>query len=238
MLPSVVSGEVIVAVRQQLQAQFPSTTAGFLRSDSLSTAEAAIDDLLDRPGDVFKGPYLSFGLPFRKAPDLETLPFKHLSIPYTPYLHQMKSFQRLTGPSPQPTLVATGTGSGKTECFMYPLLEHCAAVKAPGIKALVIYPMNALAQDQARRFAEEIHGQEGLKGKVTVGLYTGDSKRGRTTMSADSVITDRDAQQKNPPDILLTNYKMLDFLMIRPKDRKLWRHNESGMLRYLSLIHI
>ncbi len=233
MLPSVVSREVMEAVYQQLKAQFPSTTAGFLRAADNEVAEAAIDDLLDRPGDVFKGPYLSFGLPFRKAADNESLPFQHLSIPYVPYLHQMKAFKRLTGASPQPTLVATGTGSGKTECFMYPLLDHCAATKAPGVKALIIYPMNALAQDQARRFAEEVHSQEGLRGKVTVGLYTGDSSRGRTTMSADSVITDRDAQQKNPPDILLTNYKMLDFLLLRPKDRKLWRHNEPGMLRYL-----
>ena len=233
MLPSVVSREVMEAVQQQLKAQFPSTTAGFLRNDNSASVKAAIDDLLDRPGDVFKGPYLSFGLPFRKAAESDVLPFQHLSIPYTPYLHQMKAFQRLTGPSPQPTLVATGTGSGKTECFMYPLLDHCAATKAPGVKALIIYPMNALAQDQARRFAEEVHAQDGLRGKVTVGLYTGDSSRGRTVMSADSVITDRDTQQKNPPDILLTNYRMLDFLLIRPKDRKLWRHNEPGMLRYL-----
>ena len=233
MLPSVVSREVMEAVRQQLRAQFPSTTSGFLTIDDAGQHEAAIEELLKRDGGIFKGPYLSFGLPFRKMADDQTLPFRHVRIDYTPYTHQMKAFQRLTGHAPQPTLVATGTGSGKTECFMYPLLEHCAATTAPGIKALVIYPMNALAQDQARRFAEEVHNQEGLRGKVTVGLYTGDSSRGRTVMSADSVIADRDTLQRNPPDILLTNYKMLDFLLIRPKDRELWRHNEAGMLRYL-----
>ena len=117
---------------------------------------------------------------------------------------------------------------------MYPLLEHCAASAAPGVKALIIYPMNALATDQARRFAAEVHGQKGLKGKVSVGLYTGDGGKGGTTgMSASSVITSRAAQQQNPPDILLTNYKMLDFLLLRPKDRELWRHNEPGILRYL-----
>ena len=53
-------------------------------------------------------------------------------------------------------LVATGTGSGKTECFLYPVLDHCVRAKSAGeqgIKALVIYPMNALATDQARRIA-------------------------------------------------------------------------------------
>ena len=146
----------------------------------------------------------------------------------------MRAFKRLTGAAPQPTLVATGTGSGKTECFMYPLLDHCAANSARGVKALIIYPMNALAQDQARRFAKEIYEQENLKGKVSVGLYTGDGGTGGTTgMSAKAVITNRGTQQENPPDILLTNYKMLDFLLLRPRDRKLWRYNDPGTLRYL-----
>ena len=230
MLPSVISKEIIAAVQQQLSAQFPSTTAGFANADEGN----AIDQLIERPDEVFKGPYLSFGLPFRKAEGDAALPFTRIDLPYTPYRHQMRAFQRLTGAAPQPTLVATGTGSGKTECFMYPLLEHCANSTQPGVKALIIYPMNALATDQARRFAREVHEQKGLRGKVSVGLYTGDGSKGGTTgMTAHSVITSRDAQQKNPPDILLTNYKMLDFLLLRPKDRELWQHNEPGVLRYL-----
>ena len=230
MFPSVVSREIISAVRRQLSAQFPSTTDGFGSTDGSS----AIDQLLQRPDEVFKGPYLSFGLPFRTAPEDEVLPFRNISFGFSPYLHQMRAFKRLTGAAPQPTLVATGTGSGKTECFMYPLLDHCAANSARGVKALIIYPMNALAQDQARRFAKEIYEQENLKGKVSVGLYTGDGGTGGTTgMSAKAVITNRGTQQENPPDILLTNYKMLDFLLLRPRDRKLWRYNDPGTLRYL-----
>jgi len=52
-------------------------------------------------------------------------------------------------------------------------------------------------------------------------------------MSADSVITCKVTQRDNPPDILLTNYKMLDYLLIRPRDRDLWRFNEPGDLRFL-----
>ena len=47
---------------------------------------------------------------------------------FTPYVHQVQAFQRLTtadGHTPLPTLVTTGTGSGKTECFLYPILDHC-----------------------------------------------------------------------------------------------------------------
>src|SRR5690606_10604197 len=106
----------------------------------------------------------------------------------------------------QPTLVATGTGSGKTECFMYPILEHCAEHPGPGVKAIVIYPMNALAQDQARRFAEEIHKRESLRGRIRVGLFTGDSETTRfKTMTSNSVITCKVTQRERPPDILLTN---------------------------------
>ena len=72
------------------------------------------------------------------------------------------SFERLTtqdGHSPQPTLITTGTGSGKTECFLYPILDHCYARRGePGIKAIILYPMNALASDQARRLARQIPG--------------------------------------------------------------------------------
>jgi DEAD/DEAH box helicase domain-containing protein len=54
-----------------------------------------------------------------------------------------------------------------------------------------------------------------------------------TRMTPESVITDRDTMRKNPPDILLTNYKMLDYLMLRPKDRKLWEKNSPQTLRYV-----
>jgi DEAD/DEAH box helicase domain-containing protein len=76
---------------------------------------------------------------------------------FRPYMHQVRSFERLSslvGRVPKPTLVTTGTGSGKTECFLYPILDHCFRLKGePGIKAILIYPMNALATDQARRLA-------------------------------------------------------------------------------------
>jgi DEAD/DEAH box helicase domain-containing protein len=52
-------------------------------------------------------------------------------------------------------------------------------------------------------------------------------------MGPDSVITDKETLRSAPPDILLTNYKMLDYLLLRPRDRALWRHNEADTLRYL-----
>src|SRR5438094_119044 len=52
-------------------------------------------------------------------------------------------------------------------------------------------------------------------------------------MTPESVITDRDTMRRHPPDILLTNYKMLDYLIIRPRDRQLWDHNGPTTLRYV-----
>ncbi|MGH6649445.1 DEAD/DEAH box helicase, partial [Aquabacterium sp.] len=134
--------------------------------------------------------------------------------------------------------MATGTGSGKTECFLFPLLDHCAQARVAGeagIKALVIYPMNALATDQARRIAALVAQVPAFAG-LRVGLYVGGNagKPGEgMVMTPTSVITDRDTMRKHPPDILLTNYKMLDYLMLRPKDRQLWAQNEPTTLRYV-----
>jgi len=67
--------------------------------------------------------------------------------------------------------VATGTGSGKTEAFMYPILDYCYKNRdKKGIKAIIIYPMNALATDQAKRFAKIIFDIEALNG-IRMGLY-------------------------------------------------------------------
>ncbi|MDZ7753848.1 MAG: DEAD/DEAH box helicase [Gammaproteobacteria bacterium] len=230
MLPSVVASELQDAIRRFLQATFPMTTPGFRRDDG----STMLDDLLADPRALFRGPYLSLGLPFRRMGEGDELPFEYLELSFTPYRHQQRAFQRLCGPSPHSTLVATGTGSGKTECFMLPILDYCAGQKGQGVKAIVIYPMNALATDQARRFAREIHNRQGLRGKVSVGLYVGDQERTpRKTMAPDDVITCKETLREYPPDILLTNYKMLDFLLMRPRDQRLWRFNEPGRLRYL-----
>tara|TARA_R110001599_G_scaffold351706_3_gene584329 strand:+ start:4142 stop:10579 length:6438 start_codon:yes stop_codon:yes gene_type:complete len=230
MLPSTVATQIRQGLRRFLEASFPMTTTGFKRDDG----RTMLDDFLAEDTNLFRGPYLSLGLPFRRAQADAAGLFQQLTLPFTPYQHQLLAFQRLTGAQPRSTLVATGTGSGKTECFFYPLLDHCATQKTKGIKAIIVYPMNALATDQARRFAKEVWGRAEIRGRVSVGLYVGDSQSSPCkSMQADSVITCKETLRAHPPDILLTNYKMLDFLLMRPKDQPLWRHNEPGTLRYL-----
>ena len=116
--------------------------------------------------------------------------------------------------------------------------------------------MNALAADQAGRFAEEVFSRpelhqgagDGRKARVRIGLYTGRSNPAEGGAADDSAvkemratgdtyfhITDHEAMQEEPPDILLTNYKMLDYLLLRPKDQRIWRFNDPGRLRFLVL---
>ncbi len=109
--------------------------------------------------------------------------------------------------------------------------------------------MNALAADQEKRFAEAVLTDPALKAAgIRVGNYTGRYDPADPGAGADSGtkelgrkegryhgISSHAKQLENPPDILLTNYKMLDFLLMRPQDQKLWRFNESGELQYLVL---
>lgn len=184
-------------------------------------------------GEAFiKGPYVSINLPFAKSTERKDF-FSGFETEHSPFVHQQQAWTSLrSGGAEKSTIVATGTGSGKTECFLYPLLDHCQRNPAPGIKAIVIYPMNALAGDQAKRFAEVIHSTPGLKGKVRVGLFVG-GESDEKYMGEKQVITCKNTLRKSPPDILLTNYKMLDFLLMRPKDQVLWKHNTPDLLKYL-----
>ncbi|MEC4812791.1 MAG: DEAD/DEAH box helicase [Scytonema sp. PMC 1069.18] len=213
------------------------------------TVTQAFEKFLQDPEQgLFKGPWVQLRRPFRLVNKPYTPPFD-LTLSFLPFRHQSVAWRRLTSKNhkPEPTLITTGTGSGKTECFLYPLLDHCLRAKQTGhrgIKAIVLYPMNALATDQERRFAKAICENPALKkAGIRVGTYTGrydpsdptSQDSGTTNMGKDHGITNHETQLENPPDILLTNYKMLDFLLLRPQDQKLWRYNQPSTLQYLVL---
>ena len=230
MLPSVVASELEQVAADAISTAFHPTTPGFA---------GLIDRFLADRERLLKGPYVSVSLPFQQGSGRDWFP--QIPLPFPPYLHQEKAFLRLSSASPLNTLVATGTGSGKTECFLLPLLDHCRqehAQRSRGIKAILIYPMNVLATDQARRIAQLIHSTPALAG-LRAGLYIGASDDTPTAaMSATSVITDKAALHKAPPDILLTNYKQLDYLLLKPEVQGLWAHNGRladgrSTLRYL-----
>ena len=203
---------------------------------------ALTEFLSDREHGIFKGPYLRLRLPFRAASD-GWQSILGWDIGLTPYGHQVAAFARLSSaelgpdkPRPLPTLITTGTGSGKTEAFLYPILDHVLRARRDGVtgmKALILYPMNALANDQAKRLADLLTTRDELAG-ITAALYTGQEGPQRTKVSADGLITDRVIIRDEAPDILLTNYKMLDQLLLRYEDRILWPQSAAS-LQYLVL---
>src|SRR5690554_361741 len=231
MLPSLIAREIKTELENFLLSSFPVSTAGFQGRDGSGLMEHFLQDP-NNPDNLLKGPWLEIKLPFRTASSEMESPLTHVSLGFAPYMHQQRAFERLATAQPLSTLVATGTGSGKTECFLYPILNYCLQERRKGIKAIIVYPMNALATDQARRFAKEVAG---LSPQLTVGMFTGDGGSDSRVMGPNQVITNQDTLRDNPPDILLTNYKMLDFLLMRPKDQRLWRHNlnTQDLLRYL-----
>ncbi len=190
---------------------------------------ALAEFLEDATDGIFKGPYVRLRLPFAEAAPTwgQCLDWKP---PFPPYRHQAEAYRRLTSkdlgaekPRPLPTIVTTGTGSGKTEAFLHPILDHVRRARErgeAGMKALILYPMNALADDQAGRLIQLLTNDPALS-RVTAGLYTGDAREGqagegRTRVTPEGLITNRSILRDDPPDILLTNYKMLDQLLLRP----------------------
>jgi superfamily II DNA/RNA helicase len=140
-------------------------------------------------------------------------------------------------------VIATGTGSGKTECFLYPILNHLFAemengtLSQKGVRALLLYPMNALANDQIARLREIAR----VFPEITFGRYTGETEQEyekarkkhliyHTQAPLENELISRDQMQENPPHILFTNYAMLEYLLIRPNDSRLFTGGKWGFL--------
>ncbi|MEU0917215.1 DEAD/DEAH box helicase [Streptomyces cyaneofuscatus] len=203
--------------------EYLTTTFALAEPDT----QRALTEFLTDPADgLFRGPYHRLRRPFRAAEDGWQQHLDWYKGGFRPYAHQAEAFARLTtkgGNVPQPTLVTTGTGSGKTEAFLVPVIDHCRRSKAAGkhgIKAVLLYPMNALAGDQADRIGELLE-DERLR-DVTAGLYIGEASSTKNGSPYGRVAVDRAEIRRNPPDILITNYKMLDLLLQRQQDAPLW----------------
>ncbi|MEU3046949.1 DEAD/DEAH box helicase [Streptomyces sp. NPDC006984] len=203
--------------------EYLTTTFALAEPD---TQEALTDFLTDPADGIFRGPYHRIRRPFRAAEDGWQRHLDWYKGDFWPYAHQAEAFARLTtkdGHVPQPTLVTTGTGSGKTESFLVPIIDHCRRAKAAGrhgVKAVLLYPMNALAGDQADRIGKLLTDER--LADVTAGLFIGEASSTTNGSPYGRVAVDRAEIRRNPPDILITNYKMLDLLLQRQQDAPLW----------------
>ena len=125
-------------------------------------------------------------------------------------------------------VLTTGTGSGKSLAYIVPIVDHVLRRgSGRGIQAIVVYPMNALANSQAGELEKFLsHGYPDGRGPVRFRRYTGqDSDDERQAIMAD------------PPDVLLTNYVMLELLLTRPYERKLVEHAKGLGFLVLDELH-
>ncbi|MDA8351466.1 MAG: DEAD/DEAH box helicase [Pseudomonadota bacterium] len=135
-------------------------------------------------------------------------------------------------------LVTSGTGSGKTECFMVPMLDGLlrdpAKGRLAGVRAIIIYPLNALIESQRERLAA---WTEALRHRVSFALYNGltpETPRRVTRPLAGAELGDRRTIRDSPPAILVTNVTMLEYLLLRAQDRSILERSQ-GLLRWIVL---
>lgn len=146
------------------------------------------------------------------------------------YKHQIESIAKAHGG--QSYVVTTGTGSGKSLSFFIPIIDRILRAKDAGeqarTRAIVIYPMNALANSQLEGLEKFLRNWEEGKRPFTVARYTGQESSGERSDIAN-----------NPPDILLTNFMMLEYLLTRfdDNDRQVVSHCEGLEFLVLDELH-
>ena len=141
-----------------------------------------------------------------------------------PYEHQLKSWTTLASKDPRSLVVTSGTGSGKTECFLVPLLDdlYRREERAIGVEAIMLYPLNALIASQRERLDA---WTAPARGKVRYCLYNGDlpeeasarDRRAAESTAPQCVATRKDLRH-SPPPILVTNLTMLEYMLVRRND--------------------
>ncbi|MBU2115364.1 MAG: DEAD/DEAH box helicase [Gammaproteobacteria bacterium] len=148
-----------------------------------------------------------------------------------PYIHQLEAWRVLNQEKPRSTVVTSGTGSGKTECFLVPLLNDLAKqVKQQdspliGVQAIMLYPLNALINSQQERLSAWTRG---FDGKIRYALYTGETENTAPPKATKAFKTNkpekveyREDIRNAPPPILVTNSTILEYMLVRPIDREI-----------------
>lgn len=285
-------------LKEYLETQYPITNpeiqkkrSELLKKDNLLSTSPFIESTpVYKPGKV----YSKMVIPKESQEIMEELSLLNVGVFPAPYEHQQKAMEYFLNDS-KDIIVSTGTGSGKTESFLHPMLNklYIEARNKPksfekrAIRALILYPMNALVNDQMSRL-RLLYGDDRVKNifkeksgrPITFGMYTSRTPyagqqnyskdrthldplldyylkideenpklaqemkdRGRwiakdlfrfknskikktkdayKTSKNDAELFTRHEMQQNSPDILVTNYSMLEYMLMRPIERKIW----------------
>lgn len=199
-----------------------------------------IEKLLNGGYELVKGPYLQISDNYKKGKSVgeftgsllskEFLKLNSEKLPMDMklYEHQINALKNIIEKD-RSTVVSTGTGSGKTESFLIPILDYLmkevesGKIEEKGVRAMLIYPMNALVNDQIARLKDLLCNYT----DITFGFFTGDThgmesdddyKRKYNSDPSVNEIFLRSEMRESPPNILITNYAMLEHILIRPEN--------------------
>lgn len=228
------------------------------------------EELKKMKDSLYKGPFLCSSLPFQPSLSLNEYVHKegfHMHEKFLElggidkikdrklYWHQAQAIKKIEGEGIQNqkrnVVITTGTGSGKTECFMYPILDSLIKEiesneeghDKAGIRAIFLFPMNALINDQIDRVREFLSGYT----KIKFGFFTGETPEKDLDEASnkfmamygkplsDNELLTREQMRNNPPHILFTNYSMLEYLLLRPQDSALISKDALKYWKYVVL---
>ncbi len=206
---------------------------------------------------LFKGPYVDMSFPFERGHNLDYLiehgivcksfrKLEEIDFKRPLYAHQEEAIKLIK--KGRSAIITTGTGSGKTESFLYPILNELLfdvenGNREVGVRAIFLYPMNALVNDQIDRIRRILKNCP----DITFGFFTGETPENATANTrlklgqANDVIipenelVSRAEIRENPPHLLFTNYSMLEYLLIRPNDYSIFETSRLNNWKYVVL---
>jgi ATP-dependent helicase YprA (DUF1998 family) len=219
-----------------------------------ATLNAALRSRLGGPagseGSVLSEPFLEGAFPWLPYPaGWDGLPDGLLhhrtlevlqSVSRPPYQHQLEAWCHLCRDDPSSVIVSSGTGSGKTECFLTPILDRLVRqsdggeTRLEGVRALMLYPLNALISSQEERLSRWL---EPFGGALRYALYNGETPEDAPTSGERRLpwkVDNRRALRNSPPPMLVTNVTMLEYMLIRQKDASIL-HKSQDTLDFIVL---
>lgn len=293
-----ISRELPAKLAQYLEAQYHIWNEGLVKERRR---------LLDQPGIIYQPPYIEAtpnykaGAPYSKlALPSEVIELLEIAsrrvgdratgIPSVPYAHQSEALESFFRDGKE-LVISTGTGSGKTESFLMPIIGSLALEKAtrpksyatPGVRALLLYPMNALVNDQISRLrrllgseqvSEQLVRADGTAARFGMYIsrtpYAGPASAAKNnevkkwiarffeqyskqedrldregkwpakdltafradptvTKASDTELLTRQEMQTRAPDVLVTNYSMLEYMLLRPVDAPIFDQTEKWL---------
>lgn len=215
--------------------------------------------MLEADASLIKGPYLEALPDFPKGKSLKGLVeegvlhsgfsrLDHAVYCRPLHEHQEGAIRKIVVERKN-LVVATGTGSGKTECFLFPMLDELLKVDIkgrPGVRAILVYPLNALANDQLYARLVPVLAKQLAEFGLTIGRYTGQTSGVKSrsqieqellgdahnmnairSIFGDSIpanwLLSRQEMLDTPPHVLVTNYAMMEHLLLLPRNARLFK---------------